>query len=97
MPRTLTFPSPSIHVCPVCDEHLAGLPCDSCGADLARPESAELLQIDQELHRLTQRRGELIRRLLDPGRLRAGLYRAEVTVRSPTGQLVRRTREFAVR
>ena len=40
---------------------------------------------------------QLIRRLLDPGRLRAGLYRAEVTVRSPTGQLVRRTREFAVR
>jgi len=40
---------------------------------------------------------QLIRRDLDLARLRPGLYRAEVTVRSPAGQLVRRTREFAVR
>lgn len=66
MPRTLTFPSPSTNVCPVCDVRLTDLPCASCGADLARPESAELHQIDGELHRLAVLRGVLVERLLAP-------------------------------
>ncbi|WP_436795689.1 SCO7613 C-terminal domain-containing membrane protein [Actinospongicola halichondriae] len=66
MPRTLTFPSPSTHVCPVCDRVLTGIPCPACGADLGRPEGTELFRVDGELHRLSIERGDLVRVLLQP-------------------------------
>lgn len=66
MPRTLTFPSPSPHVCPVCDVRLAAVPCVECGADLRLDEGAEIARIDRELHRLAVIRGVLVERLLAP-------------------------------
>ena len=64
MPRTLTFPSPSPEVCPVCDVRLAAIPCRGCGADLHRDEAIELGQVDHELHRLAVVRGVIVDRLL---------------------------------
>ena len=60
MPRTVSFPRPSPHVCPVCDEALTQLPCGSCGADLRRPEAAELLRIDRNLHDLVVERAAAV-------------------------------------
>ena len=60
MPRTVSFPRPSPHVCPVCDEALTQLPCGSCGADLRRPEASELLRIDRNLHDLVVERAAAV-------------------------------------
>lgn len=63
MPRTVSFPRPLPHVCPVCDEALAHIPCGSCGADLRRPEAADLLRIDRTLHELVEERAGVVQRL----------------------------------
>lgn len=64
MPRTVSFPRPSTHICPVCDEVLARIPCNSCGADLRRPEATDLLRIDRTLHDLAVERAGVVQRLL---------------------------------
>lgn len=66
MPRTVSLPKPSSHVCPVCDQGLDGVRCTACGADLQGPEGAELWRVDHELYRLSVVRGDLVARLLRP-------------------------------
>lgn len=63
MPRTISFPSPSQHVCPVCGAALAGTRCDGCGADFSLADARALWWVDTELHRLAGDRNALVRRL----------------------------------
>ncbi len=63
MPRTLSFPPPSVHVCPDCDGPVAAGRCGACGLGLEHPEAGTLWWLDLELHRLAGQRAAVLDRL----------------------------------
>lgn len=71
--RTVSFPPPSVHVCPDCEGPVAHRRCSSCGLGLDGPDAGTLWWIDGELHRLSVRRAALLHRLRQADRASAAV------------------------
>lgn len=67
MPRLVSFPPPSIHVCPDCEGPVTAGRCQACGLGLDGPDAGTLWWIDTELHRLGSQRIAVLTKLRRAG------------------------------